>query len=271
MSQKISVVIPYYNAHEFIGECLDSIVAQTRKPGEIIVVNDGSTQQSSDYLDKYQNIARIIHLRKNAGISNARNIGIENARGDWIAFQDADDIWEPAKLEKQLDALEKNSHWDGCYTGVTTFSDNEPIITTYCDKPNPITIKDLLIAGHVLPSSFMIKKAVLQKVSGFDPSFECCQDYDLIIRLVKAGDIIGFVPEPLIRFRRSHHGNISSSWDKTLKDHLMIVWWHRDLFLRYGRLNGTRKFIARSLRSSGGKCGGLVGKLLHRSGVILGF
>ncbi len=100
----VSVVIPTYNAASWIAETLESVLAQTVQPAEIIVVDDGSTDDTAVVLDPYQN--RIRHIcQDNAGVSAARNRAIEAANGEFIAFLDSDDIWHPQKLEYQMDVF----------------------------------------------------------------------------------------------------------------------------------------------------------------------
>src|SRR5262245_42648417 len=101
MSLSISVVIPYYNGSRFIGEALDSVRAQTLSPIEIIVVDDASRPEEGEALDRLAGDCVVVHQTKNGGPSVARNVGISRARGEWIAFLDCDDLWDPRKLELQ--------------------------------------------------------------------------------------------------------------------------------------------------------------------------
>jgi len=105
--QSISVVIPAYNAAKFLPRAIDSVLAQTRKAHEIIVVDDGSSDNTPEIAARYAGSVRFIR-QANAGASVARNTGIEAATGDWIAFLDADDEWLPTKLEMQTSLLERN-------------------------------------------------------------------------------------------------------------------------------------------------------------------
>ena len=105
MSQSVSVVIPCYNAAAYLRETLDSALGQTHPPLEVIVVDDGSTDDSAAIAQSYGPPVRVIR-QENQGESVARNRGIDEAKGDWIAFLDADDLWKPTKLQKQLGAVE---------------------------------------------------------------------------------------------------------------------------------------------------------------------
>src|SRR5215467_2929118 len=97
----ISVVIPYYNREEYIDEAVQSVLAQTLKPLEIIIVNDCSRESSRRYLDRYADVCTIVDLKVNVGLAGSRNAGIRAARGRFIALLDDDDIWYPEKLEVQ--------------------------------------------------------------------------------------------------------------------------------------------------------------------------
>ena len=103
----VSVVIPNFNNESYLAECLESVIAQSYKRIEIIVVDDGSTDSSIEILDKYQSKIRVIRSSHN-GASAARNIGIEQSKGKFIAFMDSDDIWIIDKIEKQILALLNN-------------------------------------------------------------------------------------------------------------------------------------------------------------------
>ena len=266
---EISVVIPFYNADEFFDECISSVLNQTYSVKQIIIVNDCSHSQSIDYLEQFRSLAEIIHLDRSHGVASARNIAISHAKHPWIAFQDADDIWEPNKLELQVAALSNHPEWIGCHTGVLTFNETG-ILNTYNQKPSPLKVTDLIMGSHMTPPSLLIKKSVLEKLGLFDTSFTNSSDYDFSIRLAKKNYLLGFVPNTLIRVRRSDHGNLSSSGYRTLKCHLKLVGKHSDVFLRPGRLNSTRRFLAKSISESGGKIGGIKGAIIYKLGRLLG-
>lgn len=268
----ISVIIPFYKADEFFDECIESVLAQTRPAQEIIIINDNSGEASLEYLKKFNDvkIITIINLNEPHGASGARNVGLKKASGNWIAFQDADDIWELDKLETQIKQLETND-WDACHTGLITFSEEEAFISQYIDKPSPMTLSELVKSSHITPPSLLIQKSAVMEVGGFDTNFKTSGDYELSIRLVKSGVNIGFIPKVLIRVRRSNHGNVSSNGFRTFRNHYRLVCKHKDVFREFAGFNGTRKFLAKSLRESGGKIGGVKGLLVSRLGQVLGF
>ncbi|MCR1808488.1 glycosyltransferase family 2 protein [Stenotrophomonas geniculata] len=121
--QLVSVVIPLYNTEKYIEETMQSILDQTYKNIEIVIVDDGSKDQSPSIVknlaEKYLGQVKYVH-QKNQGVSVARNTGIENASGEYIAFLDSDDLWHPTKIEKQVESMHKNE-MDACYCGYMNF------------------------------------------------------------------------------------------------------------------------------------------------------
>ena len=267
---KISILIPFYKADYFFDKCWESIVSQTYLSDEIIIVNDNSGDASKKYLQKFEGTAKVIHLETSHGLGRARNIAIKNASNDWIAFQDADDLWEPTKLERQIQYLQENPEWIGCHTGVVTFDKTGPK-ATYINKPSPLRVSDLLMGSQVTPPSLLIRKQVLVDLGMFDTNFRTSEDYEFSIRLAKSGNLLGFVPEPLIKVRRSNHGNLSSNGSRVLLNHIRLLRKHWDIFYGVGGANNVRRFLGNSVCEAGGKMGGVFGELVYRVGRIVSF
>ncbi|MDF4756482.1 glycosyltransferase family A protein, partial [Vibrio parahaemolyticus] len=122
-TQLVSVIVPLYNAEKYIEETMESILNQTYKNIEIVIVDDGSKDQSSSIVKnlkkKYPEQIKYI-LQENQGVSVARNTGIENASGEYISFLDSDDLWHPTKIEKQIESMHKNN-MNACYCGYMNF------------------------------------------------------------------------------------------------------------------------------------------------------
>ncbi len=203
---RVSIVIPNYKGAAHIAETLDAVLAQTFTDYEVIVVNDGSpdTELLRKVLVLYLDKIIFIDYEKNRGASSARNAGIREARGELIAFVDADDVWLPEYLQTQIDFLAEND-FDMVYTDCTLFGHtprqgfdmrvNNP-------KTGPVTRK-LLIGGkcHILPSGTVIKKASLAAVDMFDETVPTAEDFDLFMRLIFAGTKIGYLGKCLFRYR----------------------------------------------------------------------
>lgn len=113
----VSVIIPNYNYALFVGKCIESILAQTHKKIEIIVVDDGSTDNSMEILSNYSEVVKIIRT-ENFGVNHARNIGMAHCKGEYIAFCDSDDFWEPEKIKKQVEILKQDSNVILVYSGI---------------------------------------------------------------------------------------------------------------------------------------------------------
>jgi len=215
MLNKTSVIIPFYNNVPYIKEAISSVLLQTCQPKEIIVVNDGSTKTASEFLDTFSEHVTIINHDRNKGISQARNTGAKHSTGIYLTFLDADDLWEPDKLEVQQNLLDKSPSITGCHTGVYVFSKNKKIIETCNAKPKILSLKNMAFGNHVVPSSFMIRSTSFHNIGGFDPKMRT-EDYDLFLSLLKNNDEIQFISKPLTWLRRDNHGNESSKWQYIL-------------------------------------------------------
>jgi glycosyltransferase involved in cell wall biosynthesis len=188
----ISVVIPAYNASAYIVEAIESVLAQTIAPAEIIVVDDGSTDNTAAVLEPYA--ARIRYIfQDNAGVSAARNRAIEAANGDFIAFLDADDIWHPQKLEFQMDVFSKIPALG--LLGTKGF-DVPPIdLPTYDKLPtrNAFTFinwRQLAVKNHLFASSVVVRSSILNIAGDFDTAMQGPEDRDLWLRIAEISTVV---------------------------------------------------------------------------------
>ncbi|CAD7811218.1 putative glycosyltransferase EpsJ [Chryseobacterium aquaeductus] len=183
---RISVVIPMYNAEKTIVNVLDSVQTQSYLPIEIIIVNDGSTDNSlkivQDYMNKH--IAIPIHLinKKNGGVSSARNLGMKKANGDWIALLDSDDVWLPHKLERQKQILEAKPHID--FLGTTR---NDEIIKSILWKKlgnlSKITPKNLMVKFVFVVPTVLFKREIVSSIGYFDENQKHAEEGNYFIRI----------------------------------------------------------------------------------------
>lgn len=214
MSTKVSVVIPNYNYAHYLPECIDSVLAQTYSPIEIIVVDDGSKDASRDVLDGYGD--RIVVLyQKNQGVSAARNNGIGAASGDLIAFLDADDAWLPTKIEKQVERFAAEPDLGLVHVGVAEVDGEGRTLVERLEgvEGDVSTILLQLKREGVLGggSGPMVPRRVLDEVGGFDTRLSTSADWDLSYRISERYRV-GFVPEVLLRYRvhnSNMHGNVA--------------------------------------------------------------
>ena len=205
---KVSVVIPTYNRGQSIQQAVDSALDQTIDSIEVIVVDDGSTDNTPDVMEKYNNEPKVSYIQHehNYNGSVARNTGINVAKGQYIAFLDSDDVWECYKIERQLALISAESS-AGAYCDVKR---NRRKITSLLyrivpdrtatpydgnsDMARKILKRELDFGGC---STLIIKKDILDKIDGFDEGFERHQDIEFIIRVLEHGKV-SFVNEELV-------------------------------------------------------------------------
>lgn len=207
----VSVIIPAYNAAAWISESLDSVLRQTYADWEIIVVDDGSTDNTTEVVESYSaqdERIRLLTQAVNRGPSTARNIGMLAARGDYIAFLDADDLWLPAKLEKQVASLKTKQDVGACYTWFETVNDHRQVIQQWKDLRltfwhNPVDALALARGNYVCgsASSVMMRRTLIETVGLFNESMRGSEDLDYWYRMALRTSFC-LVPEPLVQIRR---------------------------------------------------------------------
>jgi len=244
----VSVIIPYYNREEFIDEALQSVLTQTLKPLEIIVVNDCSRESSRRYLDRYAGVCTILDLKVNVGLSGSRNAGIRAASGQFIALLDDDDYWLPQKLELQRKYMDEHPACSAVTCSVSAFFSDRPDQLWTRFGPGPITLAQALIEEYwAVPSSLMVRRAALLAVGGFDPRFRECEDRDFMIRFCASGYRIEGIPAVLVRYRRTGQNSLSERRWRMFGVHIRIVWLHRAIFYRVYGLRGMLNFLLGTL------------------------
>lgn len=199
MRSDVTVIIPVFNGERFIGEALDSVLAQTRAPHEVIVVDDGSTDGSASLAERRAGV-RCLRI-EHAGVSGARNRAIAEARGAWLAFLDADDRWLPGKLACQLEAARTRPE-------VSVFLGKKRM---FFDGPSPPWY-DGPGEGEELPSYepsvWMVKRSAFEAAGLFDTTMAIGEDTDWLARASDAGLRL-HVCEQVLTERRIHAGNAS--------------------------------------------------------------
>lgn len=205
----ISVIIPVFNRPVQIKRAIDSVLCQSYKNIECLVTNDGSTDSTMDVLKGYGDKISII-TTGNCGVSAARNEGVKNASGKYIAFLDSDDEWKPKKLEKQITHLLKGNY---------RISQTEEIWIrngTFLNKTKKHIkpVDDIFIPSldicMVSPSAVMMEKALFKAYSGFDEALAVCEDYDLWLRM-SMNEKFGLLDEPLTIKYGGHKDQLSAT------------------------------------------------------------
>ena len=202
----ISTIVPVFNGERYLGEALDSIWAQTYRPLEIIVVNDGSTDGTAKVVGSYRERVQYIQ-QANKGPAAARNLGISKAGGDFIAFLDADDVWHPEKLERQMARFRARPELNLCVTHIQNFwiqelkAEAEQFCNHPLSQPTP---------GYFQLQTLLARGSVFDTVGRFNTVLPTCSDVDWFLRVVEHGMVILVLPKVLLN-RRLHRTNISRS------------------------------------------------------------
>ena len=213
----ISVVIPSYNRKDFLKRSIDSAINQTKKPFEIIVVDDGSTDGTETMIKNDYDFVKFIK-QKNKGVSAARNIGIKVSIGEWICFLDSDDEWKKDKLEKQINAMKSNPGYKFFHSNEIWIKNGIRINQKKKHKKYGGDIFDkCLDMCRISPSSVMIDKTVFDEVGNFNEDLVVCEDYELWLRICDKYRVF-FIDEPLIIKYGGHQGQLSYSI-KSIENH----------------------------------------------------
>ncbi|MER3491208.1 MAG: glycosyl transferase family A [Mastigocladus sp. ERB_26_2] len=208
---KVSVVIPAYNAMTYLPETLESVLRQTFADFEVLIINDGSSDKIVEWAAGIVDPRVKLISQPNQGVSVARNTGIAQAQGEYIAFLDADDLWEPTKLEKQVRCLENNPAAGLVYTWTALIDQSgNPMGTLWVSDIEgnvweQIVVKDMISNG----SSPMVRRSCFKTVGVFDPQIRGVEDREMWIRIA-ACHPFAVVKEPLTLYRR-HPGNMTSN------------------------------------------------------------
>jgi len=206
---QVSVIIPTYNRGWIIKEAIDSVLAQDYTEFELIVVDDGSTDHTSDILDSYRNDI-IVLSQKKKGVSAARNRGIAEASGKFIAFLDSDDLWLSQKLSVQMDFFNQTPDALICQTEEVWIRNGLRVNPKKRHKkPSGMIFEPSLELCLVSPSAVMIQRRLLDRVGGFDETLPACEDYDLWLR-ISCRFPIHLIDAPLIVKRGGHKDQLSS-------------------------------------------------------------
>ncbi len=215
----ISVVIPAYNSAAFLGETLRSVLAQTLRADEILVVDDGSTDGTAAVAEAFGSAVRVFR-RPNQGVSAARNFGVEMAKGEWVAFLDADDLWRADKLALQMEALASDPGADLSYCARLSFAGREGghVYGEITPVPPADCIRKALHCNTTfLPSAVVIRRRTYLAAGGFDTTLRIAQDWDLWLRLLHRGVRFVGVEQALLLYR-DHPGSLSHNALPTLQE-----------------------------------------------------
>lgn len=212
----VSIIMPAYNCEKYIVEAMDSVLAQTYRNWELLVLDDGSKDNTLRIIEEFsQKDSRIkaISNEKNMGVSATRNRGIELAAGEWIAFLDSDDMWELEKLEKQFEAV-KTKAAEFIFTGSSYINEDGDHFKGIFEIPEKVTYKKLRNQNVISCSSVLVKKKYFENIKM--EKDEMHEDYAVWLRILKLGVTAYGINEPLLIYRISRKSK-SGNKMKTIK------------------------------------------------------
>jgi glycosyltransferase involved in cell wall biosynthesis len=199
----ISCIVPVFNGEDYIKETLDSIHGQTYRPIQVIVADDGSTDGTADIVERYPHA--VVYVRQeNSGPAWARNLGLSVATGEFIAFLDADDLWHPQKLERQIACFEACPGLDYCVAHIQNFwiSELETEAERFKDHPRSKPVP--AYTTHTL----LARRSLFEAIGEFDASLHHCDDTEWFLRAGDHGATGELLPE-VLAYRRLHRTNRS--------------------------------------------------------------
>jgi glycosyltransferase involved in cell wall biosynthesis len=206
----VSVIIPTYNRSRRVREAVTSVLAQKGIAFEVIVVDDGSEDDTAAVLEAFGSAIRTVE-QSHGGVSSARNTGIRAAAGEWLAFLDADDLWLPGKLRTQMEFLGANAVYKICQTDEIWIRNGRRLNPRkYHRKPRGYCFPQLLERCLISPSAVIIHREVFDEVGLFDEAFPACEDYDFWLRIGYRYPI-GLIEEPLTVKQGGHADQLSST------------------------------------------------------------
>jgi glycosyltransferase involved in cell wall biosynthesis len=237
----VSAIIPTFNRCDFLAEALASVGAQTRPPIEVIVVDDGSTDQTREMIEtRFPDVHYI--YQENQGVSAARNTGITAATGEWIALLDSDDRWKPRKLEKQMEAL-LGTAAPLAHTEEIWIRDGQQINhRARHQKYGGHIFEHCLPLCAISPSAAVIKRSLFDEVGGFDETLPACEDYDMWLKICCRYPVV-FVDQHLVVKHGGHEDQLSKKFWGMDRFRIQAL----DNILESGRLDESQAAAARGM------------------------
>lgn len=237
----VSIIMPAYNAEQTISESIESVLKQTYQNWELLVVNDGSTDNTSNIVNFF-NDARIILIEQvNGGVANARNNALKSANGKYIAFLDSDDLWLEEKLERQIKKLlETNSVM--VHSKTLCFGSN-PVKTTDCMVHVELNFEDkekILIYNFISILTVVVAKSVIDEIGYFDEELKGTEDWDMWIRILQKYNIV-YIDDFLTKYRVSSSG-LSGNLQKHFIEEQKV--WDKHTSLYSSEINRYRLWFA---------------------------
>lgn len=208
----VTAIIPVYNREDTIIRCIESALSQTYDNIEIIVIDDGSTDGTIESIQlNYSDEITLIEHAENKGGSAARNTGIDESKGEFIAFLDSDDVWEPEKIEHQVEILtSKTEQYVGIYSDASFVSQNilVSIVKNLTNHPSSgaCTARGILALQEKIggASTLLLRRSTIKRIDGFDPAFGRHQDYEFLVRCLAEGEMIHLPVDYVTKFETNY-------------------------------------------------------------------
>ena len=235
----VSVIIHTYNNEKFIAETVESVLNQTYKDYEIIVVDDGSADGTRDALVPYMQKIRY-HYKENGGIASAKNAGICLSQTEFVAFLDHDDLWVPDKLQLQMECFNENLQVGLVYSKYTSFRDGKELRTKPEKGYSGWIFKELLSKSFIQTSTVVVKRECLDAVGPYDETFSLGDEYDMFLRIARKFQC-GFVDKGLTRYR-VHDTNASNNDFLFDNENLGV---YKKVYNNFTDIDGVEKKILR--------------------------
>jgi glycosyltransferase involved in cell wall biosynthesis len=219
---QVSVIIPAYNAMTYLPETVESVLKQTFTNFEVLIIDDGSSDNIVEWVSGLSDPRVKLISQENQGVSVARNTGIARAQGEYVAFLDADDLWQPTKLEKQVHYLEGNPAVSLVHTWMV-------LVDERCKSTGRVMTsnaecdawKQLLEQNTVLTSSVMVRHCCFETVGTFNQNLRAVEDWDVWIRIASCYRF-ALIKEPLVLYRQ-HPSNTTKNWQVLEQDFRLVI------------------------------------------------
>lgn len=210
---KVDVILPTHNRAHLLERSIQSVLKQTYPHYNLYIVDDGSTDHTSDFLKNYQNLPHVFILSQlNKGVSAARNLGIRSSHSPWIAFLDSDDEWMPQKLERQMELIKKNPHLRFFHSNEIWVRNEKRVNPPKkFDKSSRDIFRRSLETCLISPSTVIMRRELSEEKGHFDEEFVICEDYDLWLKILSTEEV-GFSDEYLITKYGGHEDQLSTRY-----------------------------------------------------------
>jgi glycosyltransferase involved in cell wall biosynthesis len=221
MSYLVSAIVPVHNQAQYVDQAIESVLRQVLPVAEIIVVDDGSTDSTPEVLERYRQQIRVIRQHRQ-GVAAARNAGVRIATGDLLAFLDADDIWLPSKLARQVELFYTKPQLGLVHCGLEEIDSNGTVFDSRIDGLAGWVADEMLLFRRSVilggGSGAVVSRVAFERIGGFDTKMSTSADWDAYYRIARRFEV-GFVPEVLLRYR-VHGANMH--WNIAAMEHDML-------------------------------------------------